>query len=229
MRVLVCAATRAEHDACRRGILASARSGDDEVHETLLTGVGPLRAAKSLAMRLARGVLPDLVVSSGFAGALGPELALSSWITGARVCEWDGAARVPVEAGALVCAPGLVRCDVVSSSTLMSANRALRRGSLPMVADMESAALARASGQRGVPFAIVRLISDTPAQPLPAFVSSIASAMAAETTASRLASAGRGLRAALVDPRAVVRLVKDSARWLRDLEEGWKTLGPWPA
>ncbi len=68
MRALVCAATRAEHDACRRGILAS-RTGVPSAYEMLLTGVGPVRAARSLARRLARGGVPDLVVSSGFAGA----------------------------------------------------------------------------------------------------------------------------------------------------------------
>jgi nucleoside phosphorylase len=198
----------------------------------LLTGVGPLRAARSLAQRLARGVLPDLVVSSGFAGALSPELALSSWVAGARVSEWNGHARVPVEAVALVCAPGLVRCDVLSSSTLISANDALD-DAVPdpgsgVVVDMESAALAREAGRRGVPFAIVRLISDTPAHPLPSFVSPFAAALSAPTTASRVASAGRGLCAAVADPFAVVRLVRDSARWLRDLEDGWKRLGPWP-
>jgi hypothetical protein len=231
VRVLVCAATRAERDACTRGIVASARSA----HEVLLTGVGPLRAARSLAQRLARGVLPDLVVSSGFAGALSPELALSSWIAGARVSEWNGVARVPVETVSLVCAPGLLRCDVPSSSTLMSANDALHdavpdpASGTPLVGDMESAALAREAGGRGVPFAIVRLISDTPAHPLPSFVSPFAAAMSAPSTASRVAHAGRGLCAAVADPRGVVRLVRESARWLRDLEEGWKTLGPWPA
>jgi hypothetical protein len=231
VRVLVCAATRAERDACSRGIVASSGVA---AHEMLLTGVGPLRAARSLAQRLARGVLPDLVVSSGFAGALSPQLALSSWIAGARVSEWNGVARVPVEAVSLVCAPGLLRCDVLSSSTLMSANDALDHavptpGSGPIVVDMESAALAREAGRRGVRFAIVRLISDTPAHPLPSFVSPFAAAMSAPTTASRVAHAGRGLCAAVADPLAVARLVRESASWLRDLEDGWKRLGPWPA
>lgn len=238
MRVLVCAATRAERDACRRGILAAAAGGaaggraggGATTHELLLTGVGPRRAARSLAARLARGSLPDVVVSSGFAGALSPGLALSSLITGARVSEWDGVARVPVDAGVLVCAPGLVRCDVVSSSTLVvSAEDALDGGSALAVADMESAALGREAARRGVPFAIVRVISDTPAHPLPAFMSPFAAAMAAEGTASRLASAGRGLRAAVAHPLAVVRLVQESARWLRALEDGWRSLAPWPA
>ena len=243
MRTLVCAATRAEHDACRRGILASGVCTPS--YEMLLTGVGPLRAARSLAERFARGDLPDLVVSSGFAGALGSELALSSWVTGVRIREWDGATSVAVELEgvALVCAPGLVRCDVLSSSTVMSAEmtsgaveheHALEHGgdpprSAPLVADMESAALARETCRRGVRFGVARLISDTPAHPLPAFVSPFAAALAAPTAASRLVAAGRGLRAAAGDPRAVARFVGESSAWLRALEDGWKRLGtdPW--
>lgn len=219
MRVLVCAATRAEHGACARGIGAR--------HEVLLTGVGPARAARTLAERLARGALPDLVVSSGFAGALTPTLALGSWITGARVSEWDGALRLSVDVE-LVCAPGLVRCEVVSSSALVAPSDVPGAATTPLVADMESAALAREARRRGVAFAIVRLISDTPAHPLPAFVSPFAAALAATTTASRLAAAGRGLAAAAARPRDVVRLVTESGAWLRGLEDGWRALGAWP-
>jgi len=235
VHTLVCAATRAEHDACRRGILASGAGAAPSAYEMLLTGVGPLRAARSLAERLARGDLPDLVVSSGFAGALSPELALSSWITGARIREWNGKTSVAVELEgiALVCAPGLMRCDVLSSSTVMSAE--MTSGavepsrSAPLVADMESAALAREACRRGVRFGIARLISDTPAHPLPAFVSPFAAALAAPRGSSRLVAAGRGLFAAAGDPRAVVRFVEESSAWLRALEDGWKRLGkgPW--
>jgi hypothetical protein len=229
VRTLVCAATRAEHDACRRGIVASGGFAAS-AYETLLTGVGPVRAAQALAARLARGELPDLVVSSGFAGALGHELPLATWATGARVREWDGATSVAidVEGVALVQAPGLAACDVLSSSVVMSqallSDDAAGRAFAPLVADMESAALAREACRRGLSFAVARLISDTPAHPLPAFVSPFAAALAAPAVASRLRAAGRGLCAAALDPRAVVRFVEESSAWLRVLEDGWKRL-----
>jgi nucleoside phosphorylase len=223
LRVLVCTATRAEHDACGRGIRASSRPD----HELLLSGAGPARASRSLADRLARGLLPDLVVSSGFAGALSPSLAMSSWITGIRISEWNGFARVPVEGVAIVEGPSdLVRCDVLSSTALLSPSSLTpaHPGSTPLVVDMESAALAREAGRKGVAFAVVRVISDTPSHPLPSFLSPFASALSATTATSRLAFATRALGKAIADPRGVARLVTDSATWLQALEEGWRTL-----
>ncbi len=208
----------------------------------LLTGVGPARAARALDRRLANGPLPDLVVSSGFAGALTPTLALSSWVTGARVSEWNASESAAVEVAGLVlvCALGLERCDVISSSTLVvpgasfpSARDHTRAGAAPrapLVVDMESAALAREARRRGVPFAVARLVSDTPAHPMPAFMAPFAAALAGEAAASRLVAAGRGVCAAVTAPRAVARFLRESSTWLRALEDGWMRLaiaGAW--
>ncbi len=187
----------------------------------LLTGVGPQRAARALAARLAHGSLPDLVVSSGFAGALTTTLALSSWITAVRLCEWEGDSRVAVEDVELLPAfPHLVACEVLSSSTLAST---VLEGADPIAVDMESVALAREAGRRGVPFTVVRLVTDTPAQPLPAFLAPFTAALAATTSRARVAHAARGIRSALADPRAAAQLLADGPRWLRALEEGWRT------
>jgi nucleoside phosphorylase len=231
VRGLVCAATRSELDACRRGIRAATGDAFDTSarFEMLLTGVGPARAARALGQRLANGPAPDLVVSSGFAGALSPTLALSSWVTGARVSEWSASESAAVEVAGLVlvCALGLERCDVISSSTLVvPGTRSLPAARpAPLVVDMESAALAREARRRGVPFAVARLVSDTPAHPMPAFMAPFAAALAGETAASRLIAAGRGVCAAAAAPRAVARFVRESSTWLRDLEDGWARLG----
>jgi len=195
----------------------------------LLTGVGPHRAAHSLEMRLARGERPDLVISSGFAGALSPTLALSSWVSGARVGEWNGARAVPVDGVALVKGPpGVVRCEVCSSSELaVGGAMTLADAAHPVVVDMESAALARVATRWEIAFAVVRLISDTPAHPLPAFSAPFASALAAMAAGERLSLAGRGLVGAMVDPRGVVRLVRQSLACLRELEAGWQRHAEW--
>jgi hypothetical protein len=184
-----------------------------------LTGVGPLRAARALGERLTSGPLPDLVVSSGFAGALTPGLALSSWITAARLGEWIDGVRVAAEGiGLLAPFPHLLACEVVSSSMLVTASVASAE---PIAADMESVALAREAARRGVAFAVARLVSDTPDRPLPALLSPFTAALAATSTRERVVHAARGARAALADPRAAVRLLSDGPTWLRGLEEGW--------
>jgi nucleoside phosphorylase len=218
--ILVCAATRAEHDACGRGIRSSAHDG----YEMLLTGVGPVHAARTLAERLAHGPRPDLVVSAGFAGALGTTLALGSWVTAIRVHEWSGTTRVPVEVELVEGPADLHRCDVLSSSGLVSSDVTVDEAYAPLVVDMESASLARESSRRGLPFSVLRLISDTPSHPLPSFLSPFASAMAATTTSSRIAHAARGLRSAFSRPRDVLHLLQDAPTWLRELEVGWRLL-----
>ncbi|MDB4935240.1 MAG: rane protein-like protein [Labilithrix sp.] len=220
-RVLVCAATRAERDACERGIAGAAAPAGFE-HEVLLTGVGPVRAARALDERLGRGAHPDLVVSSGFAGTLSTTLALSSWITAARLAADPGERVTKVEAY-----PGLIACEVRSSMTLVKAAAAPRSAGrddgLPIAVDMESVALAHEAARRGVSFSVARLVSDTPSDPLPDLLSPITSALAATRTLTRLGFAARGVRAALADPRGLVRLLADGPTWLRRLEEGWRS------
>lgn len=226
-RVLVCAATRMEHDACERGIAEARRSRESD-HEMLLTGVGPLRAGQALAERLSRGSLPELVVSSGFAGALTPSLALSSWITATRLYEWVDGALVRAEGvGSVEPLPRLVGCEVVSSAALVESGALEQPGAGAIAVDMESVALAREAARRDVRFAVARLVSDTPARPLPAFLAPLTAALAgdtATTAAVRVALAARGVRAAVTDPRAVARLLVDSRAWGRALEQGWREL-----
>jgi hypothetical protein len=164
-------------------------------------------------------------VSSGFAGALSPRIALSSWITALRIVEWNGVERIPVKGVALADGPsGLLPCEVLSSSRLVNVGTPMPPldGERPLVVDMESAALAREATRRGVRFSVLRLISDTPQRPLPPFMSPFAAAMASTTTRARVSLVGRGLRAALADPRAVVRLLDEAPSWLRLLERGWE-------
>jgi hypothetical protein len=231
-RVLVCAATRTERDACKRGIDTFVHSTSAS-HEVLCTGVGPSRTARSLADRLARGPLPDLVISSGFAGALGPELAISSWISGVSVDEWTGGHRTPVDGVKIVLGPAdFVRCDVLSSNELVTdlgGDALACKDGRPLVVDMESAALARETSDKGVPFAVLRLISDTPAHPLPSFMAQVTAALAAGSATSRITHGARGLGGLVRNPRGALRLATEGPAWLRQLEAGWVGLAAWSA
>lgn len=199
----------------------------------LLTGVGPDRARRALEARLGAVVgtgsaspSPSLVVSTGFAGALDRSFARLSWVTAAKV---RGVAAVDLREGPW----DVARCEIVTSKELISSSTSsassasfatgAERG---VVVDMESAALAEVASARGLPLMVLRLVSDTPDAPLPAFLSPFTSALAAEAPVSRLRHAARGLRAAVGDPRGVATLMKEGRGWTRALREGWSRFAP---
>ena len=203
--ILACAASRTEAGACAvEGV------------EVLRTGVGPARAAAALTRRLARGPRPSLVVSSGFAGALSAHLPLHACITAGAVHRLEGGRAVPLALGpgALRMAQGLPRCALLSASVVTRATAPALPA--PSVVDMESAALAEVAAAAGVPFAVLRIVTDTPAAPFPAFVTDSrrrAGGGAREGGARRRRArgrrrgslAGRGARVRRLQPRGPPR------------------------
>lgn len=223
--ILVCAATRAELRACERGLSAPGSPPT----ELLLTGVGAAHARAALTKKIEDGPRPTLVVSSGFAGALSSEWAPLAWVSAAHVGDWrDGRYdRVDVRLISL----GLPTCAVVSADGLVdeATGDALAKAvsfDEPIVVDMESAALARVCARHDVPFAVARILSDTPAHRLPAFLGQLTAMMAAEDAKGRIAHAVRGVSGVMANPRALYALVKDGMKWVERLESGWRELAP---
>jgi Phosphorylase superfamily len=218
--ILVCAATAAEARACREG-LADAGARDAEV---LRTGVGPARAGAALARRLARGPRPDLVVSSGFAGALTPDVALGAFVTASAVVHVrpsDGAialAALPRELIRVL--PGALPCRVVTAGAVLREAPPGIGG--PIACDMESAALADAAGSAGVPFAVLRMITDAPGAPLAPLGRLAADALAAAGPAARALHAARLAAEAVLHPAATATFVRESIGWCRILRAGWR-------
>jgi hypothetical protein len=215
--ILVCAATGAEARACRRG-LADARA-DAEV---LCTGVGPARAADALGRRLRRGPTPALVVSSGFAGALTPDLPLHGWVTADALLRIAGGAATP-----LALPPGLLRvadaarpCCVVSGAEVLRGAPAGVGG--PVAGDMESAALAEAAADAGVPFLVLRLVTDTPAAPMHPLGRIAADYLATPGRVDRARHAARAAAEALSAPLSAAGFVRASAGWCALLRDGWR-------
>gem|GEM_PF-997893 len=243
MHALVCAATRAEHDAIADGLRAAGQAGAKGI-ALLVTGVGAARARDALAARLgAKAPRPSLVVSAGFAGAATAGLAPGDWVTAARLfaCEEKGRAALPLGGVAVrevfVAALRVARCDVLSVPELAvdAASVIGESGddgggdaveARPLVVDMESAALANVAAARGICFAVLRMISDAPDAKLPGFLAPFTNALASTSTRERLTHAARGARGALADPRGVLRLVRDGARWTRQLADGWTHAAP---
>lgn len=192
--IAIFAATRWELQAVRRALAAdgvAAIAGvryhigqqKDRIYWLIQTGVGPA-AAGSVARKVLKSQPMSLVMSTGFACALIPAqvgdlivgTAVSSvhsegaWTMGADSVLCDeavcaGALSVARDAG-LVARVG----TIVSSETVVwqaEEKRRLRRATEATGLDMESAALAAAAQEYGLPMAIVRTVSDLADEDLP--------------------------------------------------------------
>jgi adenosylhomocysteine nucleosidase len=219
--ILVCAPTRVEAEACRRG-LADARASGVEV---LRTGVGTQRAAAALKGRLRRGSRPSLVVSSGFAGAVTPGIALHALVTAVALHRLgpDGAVPVPLPPGALRAATGALPCHVATAD-------GVRIGDAPPLAapaavDMESAALAEAAAAAGVPFQVLRVVTDTPERPFPPFVRALGTALSTGSPRAWLAAALRAASGAALRPGEAVAFARASLAAARALRAAWRERG----
>jgi nucleoside phosphorylase len=223
--ILVCAATGTEAAACRRGIADAGASG----FGVLTTGVGPERAAEALTRWLrdagaarSRSRRPALVVSSGFAGALSAGIEPLTWVTASSLYRLTGG-----RAFSVTCPGGLLRvaehatvCGVISSGEVLADG--IPGLPHPAAVDMESAGLAAAAGAAGIPFAVLRLVTDTPGRPMAPLGRSLAAAFAAPGAASL---AARGARAALEIARSpvdAVAFVRESIGWRDRLRDGWR-------
>jgi hypothetical protein len=216
--ILVCAPTRVEAAACRRG-LADARARGVEV---LRTGVGPARAAAALSARLRHGVPPSLVVSSGFAGALTPDIPLHAIVTatGLHRLGPGGAVAVTLPPGALRVAPGALPCQVATAD-------AVRLGGQPPLAapaavDMESVVLAEVAAAAGVQVEVLRVVTDTPGHPFPPFVRALGTALSAESASARLAAAVRAAAGAARRPVQAIAFARSSLAAARALRAAWR-------
>jgi adenosylhomocysteine nucleosidase len=220
MAALVCAATRTELVACGRGLRASGAPAS--AFSTLLTGVGPSHATRALERRLERGPRPDLVVSSGFAGAIAETLSVGDWVTATRLSRLRASEPCDVDV-VLRRGPGLAApCAIVSCEALVVDARQLPAAARAFDAvDMESAALAEVAARHGIDFMVLRMLSDTPKRPLPGFLGAFGRAMAATSAREAIANGARGLGGTVRDPRGVARLLREGRNLARALSDGW--------
>ena len=183
------------------------------------TGDGPKRAGSGAATFLERH-RPSALLGAGIAGALTAGLAVGELVASRRVRFEVGDAATPdprlleraIAAGARPATLITVDRPIVSAA----ARSALARGAGgdTMAADMESAAWAREAAVRGIPFLIVRAISDSADEELPAFFT---------RTIGTDGSIRRGevVRRALLEPSSWGTLL----RMRRRLHDGSRKLG----
>jgi hypothetical protein len=219
--ILVCAATRVEADACRRGLADAGACGV----EVLRTGVGPSRAAAALSSRLRRGEAPSLVVSTGFAGALTEGIPLHALVTAAALHRLgpDGAVPVPLPSGALRVARGALPCHLATADAVVVGDTpALAALAAPAAVDMESAALAETAAAAGIPFEVLRVVTDTPLQPFPPFVRALGVTLAAGPARTRAAAALRAAAGAALRPGEAIAFARASLAAARALRAAWR-------
>ena len=149
---LVCFAVKEEANAFRK--LAG------EAVEVLLTGIGRRNAGKAMHAALAAHK-PDLVISSGFAGGLRPDLKLGDIVFSA-----DGESSLGPALLAGGAKPVKFHC-VEKIVTSAAEKRGLWRQTGADAVEMESETICAVCREQSIPVAIVRVILDTADEDLP--------------------------------------------------------------
>ncbi|MBM3834318.1 MAG: hypothetical protein FJ403_13825 [Verrucomicrobia bacterium] len=200
-RILVCFAVKEE----ARPFLK--RIGQRANLTTIVTGIGPRNAEKVLGGALLQG-RPDLVITSGFAGALDPELKL-----GDIVFETDE--TVPCSAALLSTGARSIKfhcADTVAATTL--AKRQLWKSTQCQAVEMESVIIRRLCREQCIPSATIRVISDTAHEDLPLDFNQLM------TAGDRIDSL-KLARALLQRPGKIIQLI----RFQRRIQRAAETLG----
>lgn len=223
---LLCAATRTEAKACQRGI---DDSGHAESFEICVSGMGMTRAARALTERLDRAGAPKpiRVISTGFAGSSVAGVSVGSWIVG-RSVSVEGLPALKLECSKLEKALQATELpcrgvDVTSQKKVLSF---ARETPAPITVDMESFSLAEIARARGIEFQIFRMVSDTPAHPIPEAIASFASVGLAEGRGEIASRAIRGAGQAMSHPIRFAEFLTRGARLPRMLSQGWKVAAP---
>ena len=208
--LLICAPMRIEARAIRQGLRGSAsppelvRTGSDPKTSTVLrTGYGTTRAAhRAEELRAASfGQIAIMGVGAGLTTDLSPgdlvvgtEAGLVSCASAPLLAGELRRAGLPARTGRITTVDHLVR----------RSERASLAADGTLLADMESAPLATAAGQR--PVAVVRAVSDTPDHPVAGIVSgglaALRSLRAAAPVIERWAAACAPRQVLLAGPRS---------------------------
>ncbi len=169
--------------------------------EVLHTGIGASACRRRLTPLLAGGRF-DLLISSGFAGAVDDSLGVGDLI----VAENFSTAGMLEKAQALVpCAPvTLASATRVLESA--SARRAFAAEHGASAVDMETQTIAELCAARNLPLLSLRVISDSPAAPLPAPAEVLFDLVTQQTRLGRLVPFVLG------HPVAIPRLIRFGAQ-----------------
>lgn len=170
---------RRAHGVTRTGVPGVSRGALGGVPAVFAaTGDGSARAERAAAT-VCREFQPAALYGLGIAGALSLSLGVSDLVVARRVR--DGRAEAPAPDARLLSRarlagdPAVVLLLTVDRPVTDPGRKAALAAALageePVAADMESSGWARAAAAAGVPYAIVRAISDTASEELPEYLS----------------------------------------------------------
>ena len=213
------------------GLAREARSATGAGVITLAGG-----GAAGLAERIEAAVRahpPEAILSFGLAGALAPGLAPGDLLAGAGVlagserfeCDPDWRAAILAAFGPRRGAGEGGEVLVLGAEAMITQaadKRALHADTGAVIVDMESAAVARAATAHGLPFAVIRAVSDSADQTLPPAVLNGMKPDGGMDLGGVLASLAR-------DPRqlpALIRTGREAERGFKALDDARRLLGP---
>jgi nucleoside phosphorylase len=156
---------RNKSHADRNGIMVIGGNIDDRQLEVLHTGVGE-KVCRERIGKFLQDQQFDLLVSTGFAGALNNELQVGDLLLAKNFSTIElnekrsSVSRLPIHMANLLTAPTLI--DSSDERTEIT------RTSGAAAVDMETEFIARACAAHGIPLLSLRVITDTPREPFPA-------------------------------------------------------------
>ena len=149
----------------RSGIRTIRGTIDDRAVEVLHTGVGEKVCRKRVAEFLQDQQF-DLLISSGFAGALNDKLQIGDLLLAKNFSTVE-----LTEVGSSFSRLPIHEADLLTVRALIDSNderNKIARTSGAAAVDMETEFIARACAEHGIPLLSLRVITDTPSEPFPA-------------------------------------------------------------
>jgi nucleoside phosphorylase len=149
----------------RSGIRTIRGTIDDRVVEVLHTGVGE-KVCRQRVAEFLQDQQFDLLISSGFAGALNDKLEIGDLLLAKNFSTIE-----LTEVGSSFSRLPIHEADLLTVRALIDSNderNKIARTSRAAAVDMETEFIARACAEHGIPLLSVRVITDTPREPFPA-------------------------------------------------------------